>query len=178
MQGINLLSCCFTVQRKFNLRFEPESAGSGRGKRSSNSHFWEKVSLLQISGEWFCRGWKGGRWIGRSFALGSLVLHHSGIYPIPSEDQSMSHATVNETRSWCSPNVTLARRASDLLASVLPTAPAIHVPPSKHTYGHIGQVYFVWWEGANHLDSLKNFSWWPWWKDQAAAKEHVGRLFA
>jgi len=32
---LNLLSCCFTVQWKFNLRSRPESAGRGRAKKST-----------------------------------------------------------------------------------------------------------------------------------------------
>lgn len=110
MQYINLLSHCFTVQWKYNLRSKPTSAGSGRGKRSTNSHpggkfnnsrSLENDSAISAEAGAYLMEVQYSRegWLGHLLLSDPLSYHNLGISPVPSKDQSMPHTTVSDTRS-------------------------------------------------------------------------------
>lgn len=118
MRGINLLSCCFSAQWKFNLRSRPSSAGSGRGKKSTNGQlrgsflvpdlrrkFLPSVQRLE-SVKGGSVQWRG-RWIGCLLPPAPLSYCHPGICPVPSKDESRPHPPVSDTRCWCCPRVML-----------------------------------------------------------------------
>lgn len=110
MQDINLLSHCFIVQWKYNLRSKPISTGSGRRKRSTKSHpggkFNNSRSLDNDSAVSAEAGaylmevqYSREGWLGHLLLSHPLSYHNPGISPVPSKDQSMSHTTVSDTRS-------------------------------------------------------------------------------